>query len=252
MFALVPRTVKAMGRRFLARHNLALVRRNCVTAGKEFLRETRRRLGIDLVIDVGANNGCTGTELRREGYTGRIVSFEPQAQEFCRLQEAARGDGLWECQRLALGDTHDMVWMEISGYSPSSTLLKLGQKHVQLCPQSAAVRTEKVPVAQLDRVAGTMGLERHKTLLKIDVQGYELPVLRGAAKTLRHIAAAYVELDFAPLFEGQSKYYEVMGLLEQAGLAFAGLFDVAVDPQSGYPIFADGLFIRNLYPASRA
>jgi FkbM family methyltransferase len=236
-----------MGRRLLARHNLALVRRNGVTAGKDFIHETRRRLGIDLVLDVGANNGCTGTELRREGYTGRIISFEPQAREFCRLEEAARGDALWECQRLALGDTNGVVSMEISGYSPSSTLLKLGRKHVELCPQSAAVGTEEVSVARLDLLAGTIGLERHKTLLKIDVQGYELAVLRGAAKSLRHIAAAYVELDFAPLFEGQSKYYEVMGLLEEAGLGFAGLCDVALDPQNGYAIFADGLFIRNIY-----
>ena len=51
--------------------------------------ETHR---IDTVIDVGANDGGYGQLLRRGGYKGAIVSFEPLQEEHARLLAATKGD----------------------------------------------------------------------------------------------------------------------------------------------------------------
>ena len=65
--------------------------------------ELLRRLEIDLVIDVGANEGQYATQLRRlGGYRGRILSLEPGGAAFTRLERASRDDELWQCRRLAL------------------------------------------------------------------------------------------------------------------------------------------------------
>ena len=63
-----------------------------------------RDQAIDLVLDVGANQGQWARELRAEGYIGTLVSFEPFAEAFDRLDEAAAGDAAWDARRMALGD----------------------------------------------------------------------------------------------------------------------------------------------------
>src|SRR5687768_10945849 len=81
---------------------------------------TYKELGIDLVLDVGANEGYTGAEFRSHGYTGRIVSFEPLSRTFRGLQRAASGDSLWECRQLALGDCDQLLPMNVCEFTPAS------------------------------------------------------------------------------------------------------------------------------------
>jgi hypothetical protein len=117
------------------------------------------------------------------------------------------------------------------------------QKHIDVWPGSEPIKEEAVPVTRLDTLADELRVSCHRTLLKIDVQGYERNVLRGADATLRHITAVYVELLFCPLYEGQAKYYEVMSVLDLAGFRFAGLYESDHDHKTGEMLFANGLFI---------
>ena len=61
------------------------------------------RYAVDCVLDVGANRGQYGHELRQAGYRGRLMSFEP-VEHLCReLQQAAAGDATWSAHCMALG-----------------------------------------------------------------------------------------------------------------------------------------------------
>ncbi len=60
-------------------------------------------LGVDLVIDVGANVGQYGTQLRDWGYRGRIMSFEPMRDEYAALSRLAEADGNWDTTRCSPG-----------------------------------------------------------------------------------------------------------------------------------------------------
>ena len=51
---------------------------------------------IDVVLDVGANFGQFGSELRNIGYVGKIISFEPTSDVFEKLKKNATGDNLWQ------------------------------------------------------------------------------------------------------------------------------------------------------------
>src|ERR1019366_9602096 len=65
------------------------------------LRRSRliRTAGITCVIDIGANTGQYGRELRETGYTGRLISFEPLSTPFQVLAKRAAKDPSWECMR---------------------------------------------------------------------------------------------------------------------------------------------------------
>src|SRR5579863_3319899 len=70
---------------------------------KSFLRRFLTNRNVDCVLDVGANSGQFGSELRVIGYRGLIVSFEPDPDVFIQLQARAANDPRWICKNLALG-----------------------------------------------------------------------------------------------------------------------------------------------------
>jgi FkbM family methyltransferase len=244
MLNLVRRAFRRVTRVALARSGRVLIPADQPWAPPDYPIRFVAKRNPDVVLDIGANQGQFAVALRAAGYAGRLVSFEPQPDAFAALQARTAGDPAWECHQLALGDAEGTLPMHISGFSESSSLLPIGKTHVDLMPTTAEVGTLSVPVKRLDQVADGLGLAGRRFFLKLDVQGYETPVLRGAGEWLRRADGAVVELDFAPLFDGQSVYYEVMAALEAAGLRFVALVNYNLHPTTAEFLWADGLFAR--------
>lgn len=199
---------------------------------------------IDVVLDVGANEGPFAQTLRRAGYRGRIVSLEPQLRAYERLARSAAGDPLWECHRLALGSVDGQAELHVAGNSSSSSLLEMEPSHLASAPQSAYVGVEPVRVARLDSLSGDILRPGERVYLKVDVQGFELEVLRGAAETLPQVALVDIELSLVRLYEGAPLFDEVIEQLDQAGLVPLWLEPVFADPATGRLLQLDGLFGR--------
>ncbi|MGZ8693870.1 MAG: FkbM family methyltransferase [Gaiellaceae bacterium] len=197
---------------------------------------------VDLVLDVGANEGQWARELRVEGYRGPLVSFEPLARAFERLQAAAAGDAAWEARRLALGEAAGEAELHVAAnQGASSSLLEMTPAHEQAAPYAGIVGVEQVPVARLDDVDLPAG---DRLFLKLDVQGAERAVLAGAAETLARVRAVECELSLVELYAGQALLEEQLALLRQAGFALWSLQGSFADPESGRLLQADGLFVR--------
>ncbi len=71
-------------------------------------------LSINVVLDVGANVGNYGRELRRNGFGARIISFEPILEVFAQLRAATVGDPQWSCYNLALGEKEAQTEINVS------------------------------------------------------------------------------------------------------------------------------------------
>jgi FkbM family methyltransferase len=203
-----------------------------------------RSEGIYLVLDVGANAGQYAQRLRRAGYHKRIVSFEPLSAAFAELERAAAGDPAWEARRLALGDEDGSAEIHVSANSWSSSLLEMGDRHLASAPDSAYTGTETVPVARLDSIWDDLVREGERVFLKLDVQGFEMRVLRGAAGHLDRVAGVQAELALTPLYEGDSPWRDVVDHLEAQGFVLAGLEPGFEDPETGRMLQADGTLIR--------
>jgi FkbM family methyltransferase len=203
-----------------------------------------RSEAIDLVLDVGANAGQYAQRLRRAGYKHRIISFEPLAAAFGELEQAAARDPLWEGRRLALGDSDGSAEIHVAANSWSSSLLEMGERHLASAPDSAYTGTETVPVARLDSVWDELVRESERVFLKLDVQGFEMYVLRGAEDHLGRVAGVQAELALTPLYEGDTPWREVIDHLERRGFELAGLEPGFEDPDTGRMLQADGILIR--------
>lgn len=207
-------------------------------------RELLRAQVINLVLDVGANTGVLAAGLRSEGYGGRIVSFEPSSAAFAELATAAAADPGWTVRRLALGATAGEVTLNVAGNSSSSSLLPMSALHVESAPESAYAATETVELATLESLREELVRPGDRVYLKLDVQGFELEVLKGAADVLPYVQVVDVELSLVPLYEGAPRLQEVVDILADIGFVLRSLSPVFLDPSTGRLLQVDGLFTR--------
>jgi FkbM family methyltransferase len=203
-----------------------------------------RSRGITVVLDVGANAGLYGRQLRRIGFDSRIVSLEPLSGAYAELEEMAREDPLWECRRVALGSSDGSAEINIAGNSTSSSLLGIEARHLESAPESKYVGTEPIQVARLDSIWQELVGAEDRVFLKLDVQGYELEVLNGAAECLGAVDCVQAELSFVSLYEGAPDYRELIDFLRARGFRLAGLEEGHDDQRTGEMLQADGIFVR--------
>jgi FkbM family methyltransferase len=201
-------------------------------------------LGVDLVVDVGANIGQYGRLLRDWGYEGRILSFEPMRDEYAVLSRVADADGRWDTVRSAVGADEGELAIHVAGNSISSSMLPMLERHVRTAPQSAYVDQQVVPVTRLDEAAATAVAAATTPFLKVDTQGFEATVLDGAAGLLHRFVGIELELSLQPLYEGQQLLPETMERLGQLGYRLARLSPGLTDGRTGETLQVDGIFVR--------
>jgi FkbM family methyltransferase len=200
-----------------------------------------RELGIDLVVDVGANRGQYAASLRDGGYRGRIISFEPGVAAFQRLEEAAREDPDWEIHRLALTDSEGEATLNIAANEGmSSSLLEMCPAHEEAAPHAVFEATETVTTRRLDDLE--LGGER--VFLKMDVQGAELMVLAGATRFLDRVCAIEAEVSLTELYAGQPLLDDFATYARVRGFVLTHLEEEFNDPRTSEILAMNGIFTR--------
>lgn len=209
------------------------------------LMASLRAYEIDLVIDVGANEGQFGQELRAGGYSGQIVSVEPMGAAHARLTQVSHGDAGWHVHpRCAVGDKTGVIELNIAGNSVSSSVLPMLASHSKAAPASTYQGKETVSLTTLDLIVPKYPGQARAPLLKIDTQGYEWQVLDGAREILPKIRGILMEVSLIPLYEGQHLWQESMERLAAEGFVLWALEPVFVDSANGRTLQMDALFFR--------
>ena len=210
------------------------------------LRRARliRAAGITCVVDIGANAGQYGTELRRAGYAGRLISFEPLSVPFRMLARLAVNDKSWECMRIALGSHDGTISLNVAANLVSSSVLPMLEAHSNAAPDSRYVGREDAPMRSLDSLAPVLLRPLDSVWLKLDVQGYERPVFAGGEHLLRSVQAIEVELSLVPLYEGQMLYLPMIEFLRDRGFALVSVSPGFQDESSGRLFQFDAVFLR--------
>lgn len=199
---------------------------------------------INVVWDVGAGEGKYIQMLRRAGYEGRVISFEPIKEVYERLDRNASGDNSWICKNFAAGNKDGATVIHVSENSVSSSLLPITQKHVSVVAETQYVRAEETSMVRLDSVRAQLLDSGARVLLKLDVQGFEIKVLLGAEQTLSQTYVIETELSLLPLYEGQPLYREVIDFLESKGYDLVSLERGFCDYETGQLLQMDGIFAR--------
>ena len=190
-----------------------------------------RLLEIDCVLDVGANRGQYARLLRRIGYRGRIVSFEPVPECFQQLRRYASGDTRWTAVPVALGAEDALLPLHVAAGTEFSSLRQTSDYARCTFPGSAVTRTVDVRVRRLDALWAEHVRAGDHVHLKLDTQGYDQQVLDGARGVLDGVASVQTELAVKSLYEGVPRYADAIPRLEAFGFELTGVFPVLRDRQ---------------------
>jgi FkbM family methyltransferase len=200
-------------------------------------------LGIETVLDIGANTGKVARELREMFPTAHIHSFEPLPACFTKLSEAMRGDTHFTAYNIALGETDGTMMIEESSFHPSSSLLPMTALHKKLYPKSAGSVKKQIQVKKLDDVMRGVTLSKN-IFIKMDVQGYEDHVIRGGSEVVKRASVIQIETAFVTLYEGQPLFDDIYRLLSPLGFAYYGDVGRHYSPETSKLIYEESLFIK--------
>lgn len=196
------------------------------------LKDFFRRMQINCVIDVGAHLGEYAEEIREIGYKGRIVSFEPVRASFETLVAKSKAHRDWIIQHCALGAEDGDKEINIYQGTVFNSFLPSSQVGAErFGSQIALSAKEQVPIRRLDRVFETCiaGIPNPRVFLKMDTQGWDLEVLKGASGILDRITGLQSELAVKKCYEGMPGYTAVLDHYAQLGFQLTGIFPVARD-----------------------
>ena len=206
-----------------------------------------RELRINCVLDVGGNRGQFGLRLRRAGYHGRIVSFEPLSHLAEQLREHADRDPDWHVVRHALGDEETEAEMTVvAGGGATSSFLPVSEFGRVWSPRLQGVRKETVPIRRLDNVfdEAVAGIAEPRVFLKMDTQGYDVRVFHGAGQRIDEVLGLQSEISCVPLYDGMPRMPEAVATYESAGFETTGIFPVSRDNDHLRVIELDIVMIR--------
>jgi FkbM family methyltransferase len=199
---------------------------------------------IHTVLDVGANAGQYSFELRKAGYKGRIISFEPLSDAYQRLRLNAAHDAGWQTFNFALGDINGITSIHVSRHSPSSSLLPMTSLHNEAAPGSEYTGDEEIEIKTLDSIFGTLGTSGENVFLKVDTQGYEKKVLDGAINSLSGISGIQLELSATRLYEGEDSYYSLCRFVEEKNFQLVRIMPGFTHNNTHEMLQFDAIFFR--------
>ncbi|MCA9562617.1 MAG: FkbM family methyltransferase [Myxococcales bacterium] len=205
-----------------------LIERHKLRHPHRLLREALKHFEVDTTLDVGANLGQFAGQLRELGYSRRIVSFEPAPNAYEEASRQAAEDPDWDVVNLALGATDGTLELSVFPQSSLNTLLEINEFGAER--YSHATGTVSVQVATLDDLMREQrfGLDSARSIfLKMDTQGFDLEVLKGAKKTLEKVTIIQTEASVVPIYKGMPTYIESMQVLDSLGFAPAAFWPVS-------------------------
>lgn len=199
-----------------------------------------RALPVGMLIDVGANVGQFSLLVRTLHPAARIVAFEPLAEPAARYGRLFADAPGVDLHRHALGSAEGNATIHLSRRLDSSSLLPISPVQEQTFAGTGEVGVRTVPVRRLDAVLSPASLTG-PVLLKLDVQGFELEVIRGFSVGLAAVEHVYAEVSFLPLYEGQPLAPAIIADLHARGFDLAGVYNLSTDREER-SVQADMLF----------
>jgi FkbM family methyltransferase len=204
------------------------------------------RLAIRTVIDVGANNGETSQRWLATYPMAQVHAFEALDRYLPQLMAVSdASNGRMTVWPYAASDEAGQVtFLEHEDHPSSSSLLPGTETSHQMLPFTRKERALSVQAVRPDALFAERNVALEpEILIKLDVQGAELKVLKGCEGFLGRVRAIQCEVNLAPMYVGQPRLTELIDALAPHGLDFAGVLE-QFHARDGSAVYLDAVFLR--------
>lgn len=195
---------------------------------------------INVIFDVGANIGQSVHWFKEHYPKASIYSFEPVKSSFLKLKENTKTYNNIYLEHKALGEVEDKVSIRLHNETEVySTLNSLDQKLMNNEPNAPV---EEIEVSTVDHYLQTNNIE-YIDLLKLDVEKWEMSVLKGANRSLKEGKIKFVlsEVGFQASESRFTNFNELSSYLKSLHYSFVGLYEVRLHNNRAH--FGNALFI---------
>jgi FkbM family methyltransferase len=192
--------------------------------------------GIDLILDVGANIGQTYESFRWAGFEGPIYSFEPHPEVFKRLQ--SQPGHSWQRFQYALSSQTGQAKFHVTNYDVANSL------HKPVMDGLNVVGEISVQTYRLDELWTKQGFTAKRVFLKIDAEGHDLEVIKGASGILDRIQLIMVETGALPRFQGEPSLPEMVNFMDGLGFGICRAEKNSFNFNAGMDTAFDFIFAR--------
>ena len=202
-----------------------------------------KQKNIKTILDVGANIGQYA-ETVLDVDNVEVISFEPMAKEFDILEKKSKLHRNWKVHNFGLSNKNETAEINVSHNSFSSSFLELTPSTIAYDAAIAYKKKETVTLKKLDSIWGELQIKSKSILLKIDTQGYECNVLRGAANSLKEINGLQIEMSIEQLYRGEMVFEDLYVKIKSLGFELFQFEPGYRDPKSNKLLQVEGIFFK--------
>ena len=194
------------------------------------------------LIDIGASRGDFTESLQKVYGLSKALLIEPQPT-LCKALKNKFNNSKIFVQECAVAESERTQEMEVLNWDYSSSLLDVRRdiENINAILDLEVSQKIQCQVKILDKIMEEIDWHEPVDLLKIDVQGAELMVLKGAEKTLKRTKMIFTEVSFCRLYQGAPVFQEVYDYLHNQGFKLLTISDGFRD-SDGDLLQADALF----------
>lgn len=200
---------------------------------------------LDNIIDVGSNSGQFSKVATYIYPKAQIDAFEPLPNLYPKIEKLFAPNKNITTHNLALGNEVGSIKFNKNKYGHISSILEISEENIHYPKQENDLIQIDVAIKTLDHIfASPSSKNLGKTLLKLDVQGYELEVLKGGTETLKKVDYIIIEANLEKLYKNQPTFTEMNTFLMSKGYELHGMLDFNLGSGNKY-IEVDLLYKRN-------
>ena len=194
------------------------------TPNLESLLRVILKNNITNVFDVGANVGQFIQKIRNIGFNGKIYAFEPISINFEKLKNLK--DKNLECYKNGFGTKNENIEINITSGTDLSSILQPNKQGKDLLGDKIDIVSREI--IQIKRFDSFFNPKKHlNNLLKIDTQGYDLNVLKGASSILKHINYILIETSFINIYKDSPDFYVVNKYLNDKNFYLTNIYPLS-------------------------
>lgn len=221
---------------------------NRITLSNNFfyhIEKTLKIYKINLVLDIGANQGQFAEKLIQYGYNKKIVSFEPIKYIHNKLLNKSKNYNNWQIyKKCAFGKSKGFKFLNISENTVSSSFMDINKAHIKVEPRARYTRKEKINLITLNDYFKKKQFKNKNIFIKIDTQGYEKNIILGGAKILKNITGVMLEVSIIKVYKKEETYLGMIALMEKMGFTVWSIERGFTNKKTGQVLQMDIIFIN--------